>query len=176
MMRISKAGICNKSGFTFIELAVVLFIISIFTAVAAPRLLSFFSSETIERSASKLALYIEHVRDEAVYKRRTLTLTCAIEEGRFKVTSFGEDEQGVLMRPFTLPQSIKIVDIDIQGKDSNIAGESFISFSPGGMADGAFIHLRSDDEKEITIKIFPLAREIDIYQGYVEGEGYVEGA
>ena len=164
-----KAGIWNKNGFTFVEIAVVLFIISIFTAVASPRLLAFFSSETIERSASRLGLYIEHVRDEAVYKRKFLSLTCAIEEGSFKVTSPGEDEQGVLMRPFTLPESIKIVDIDIQGKNKGIAGESLISFYPGGMADGAFIHLRSDDEKELTIKIFPLAREIDIYEGYVEG-------
>ncbi|MDT8316687.1 MAG: type II secretion system protein [bacterium] len=169
MMPMWKAGIWNKSGFTFIEIAVALFIISIFAAVASPRLLAFFSSETIERSASRLGLYIEHVRDEAVYKRRFLSLTCAIEEGRFMVTSSGEDEQGLLMRPFTLPESIKIVDIDIQGRGTDIAGESFISFSPGGMADGAFIHLRSDDEKELTIKIFPLAREIDIYEGYVEG-------
>ncbi len=145
MMSMSKAGICNKSGFTFVEIAVVLFIISIFTAVAAPRLLAFFSAETIERSASRLGNYIEHVRDEAVYKRKTLNLTCAIEEGRFKVTSFGEDEQGVLMRPFTLPESIKIVDIEIQGRETDIAGESLIMFSPGGMADGSFIHLRSDD-------------------------------
>ena len=169
MMPMWKAGIWNKSGFTFVEIAVVLFIISIFTVVSAPRLLAFFSAETIERSASRLGLYIEHVRDEAVYKRKTLSLTCAIEEGRFRVTSFGEDEQGVLMRPFTLPQSIKIVDIDIQGKDTDIVGELLISFYPGGLADGAFIHLRSDDEKELTIKIFPLAREIDIYEGYVEG-------
>ncbi len=169
MMPMWKAGICNKSGFTFVEIAVVLFIISVFTAVAAPRLLAFFSSETIERSASRLGNYIEHVRDEAVYKRKTLSLTCSIEAGRFKVTSLGEDEQGVLMRPFTLPESIKIVDINIQGRDSDIAGESFISFFPGGMADGAFIHLRNDDEKDLTIKIFPLAREIDIYEGYVEG-------
>ena len=169
MMPMWKAGICNKSGFTFVEIAVVLFIISVFTAVAAPRLLAFFSSETIERSASRLVNYIEHIRDEAVYKRKTLTLTCAIEEGLFKVTSFGEDEQGVLMRPFTLPESIKIVDINIQGKETDIAGESLIYFSPGGMADGAFIHLRSDDEKDLTIKIFPLAREIDIYEGYVDG-------
>ena len=169
MMPMWKAGTWNKSGFTFVEIAVVLFIISIFTAVAAPRLLGFFSAETIERSASRLGLYIEHVRDEAVYKRKFLSLKCAIEEGSFKVTSLGEDKQEVLMRPFTLPESIKIVDIDIQGKNKDIAGESFISFSPGGMADGAFIHIRSDDEKDLTIKIFPLAREIDIYEGYVEG-------
>jgi len=164
-----KAGIWDKRGFTFVEIAVVLFIISIFAAVASPRLFAFLSSETIERSASRLGLYIEHVRDEAVFKRRFLSLTGAIEEGRFKVTSLGEDEQGVLMRPFTLPESIKIVDIDIQGKDSDNSGEALISFFPGGMAEGAFIHLRSDDEKELTIKIFPLARKIDIYEGYVEG-------
>lgn len=170
MMPTLKAGIWNKNGFTFVELAVVLFIISIFSAAAAPRLLSYFSSETMEKSASRLALYIEHIRDEAVYKRKTLSLTCAIEEGSFRVISLDEkDAPTVLMRPFTLPASIKIVDIDISGSDSDIAGESSILFSPGGTSDGAFIHLKNDDDKALTIRIFPLAREIDIYEGYVEG-------
>ena len=169
MMPMLKAGTWNKRGFTFVEIAVVLFIISIFAAISAPRLLAFFSAETIERSASGLGRYIEHVRDEAVYKRKTLSLICAIEDGRFRVTYDGEDEKGVLMRPFALPEGIRIVGVDIQGRGSAIAGELPIYFYPGGMVDGALIHLKSDDEKELTIKIFPLAREIDIYEGYVKG-------
>ncbi|MDH3976507.1 MAG: prepilin-type N-terminal cleavage/methylation domain-containing protein, partial [Deltaproteobacteria bacterium] len=80
-MQILRAGTSDRRGFTLIEVAMVLFIFSILMVAAAPRLASFLSSSKLETNVSRLAIYLEHIRDEAIYKRKVLILRCRIEEG-----------------------------------------------------------------------------------------------
>ena len=169
MMQILKAGISGKRGFTLIEITMVLLILSILMVAAAPRLASFLSASKLETSVNRLAIYMEHIRDEAIYKRQPLILRCRIEEGTFSVYyPWGEEEKGVLMKPLSFPLEVKVVDIHIPGKEKKSMGEALISFFPGGMADSALIHLKDNEDKEITVELSPLSRKVEIHEGYLE--------
>ena len=168
-MQILRAGTSDRRGFTLIEVAMVLFIFSILMVAAAPRLASFLSSSKLETNVSRLAIYLEHIRDEAIYKRKVLILRCRIEEGTFAVYApRGEKEKGLLIKPLHFPEEIKILDIHIPGKEKKSIGETLISFFPGGMADSALIHLKDNEDKEITLELSPLSRKVEIHEGYLE--------
>lgn len=168
-MQISKAGISGNRGFSLIEIAMVLFIFSILMAAAAPRLTSFLSSSKLETSVSRLATYLEHIRDEAIYKKKVLIVRCLIEEASFSVyIAGGEEERGVLMKPLDFPEEIRVTDIHIPGKEKKSVGEALISFFPGGMADSALIHIKDDTDKEITLELSPLSRKVELHEGYLE--------
>ncbi len=171
-MLTSKAGTFNKRGFTLVELSMVLFIISLFALFSLPRLTSFFSTEKLQNDAGRLADYIEHLRDEAVFSKRHLLLVCNIEEGRFRVVSADradtEEIEEVMMRPFIMEEAIKIVDIDKRGSGKRSDGEARINFYPGGRAETAFIHLKDSDGQALTLEISPLSRTVTIHEGYAD--------
>ncbi|MDH3976736.1 MAG: hypothetical protein OEV42_20935, partial [Deltaproteobacteria bacterium] len=92
-----------------------------------------------------------------------------IEEGTFAVYApRGEKEKGLLIKPLHFPEEIKILDIHIPGKEKKSIGETLISFFPGGMADSALIHLKDNEDKEITLELSPLSRKVEIHEGYLE--------
>jgi len=150
----------------------VLLIISIFALFSLPRLTSFFTSEKLSNDAARLADYLEHLRDEAIFKKRHLLLVCKIEEGHFRVIpaeSDGKESPAeVMLRPFTMGEAVRIVDIEKRGSGKRTEGEAEINFYPGGNTEAALIHLRDGDEKALTLEIAPLSRKIAIVDGYVE--------
>jgi len=164
-----KAGTWNSRGFTFIEISLVLLILSIFAVAALPRFAAFYSGKKLENSVSKLTVYIEHMRDLAMFKRQTLFLHCDLETGRFWVTTaVGKKNRAVMMRPFTVLDSVKVSEIDVAGKEKITEGEAVITFYPGGKASPALLHLKSEDGGEVTLDILYLARDVKRYEGYVE--------
>ena len=169
-MRISRAGTAGSRGFTFIELTVVIFIIALFAATVAPRLIPFLSASRLDGEASRLALLLEHLRDEALLGRRGLVLRCGIDEGQFALVPAAAGEPTLLERPLALGKAARVVDIDLPGRGRKTEGEALIAFYPSGGADRAFIHLRGDDGREVTLELPSFARKVVIHDGYVEGE------
>ena len=164
-----KAGTSSNKGFTFVEISVVLLVMAIFSAAAVPRMLAFLSGGESERSASRLGAYVEHIRDEAVFKRQILLLKCELERGVFTVVyPDGEAHRGVMMKPLSFPDEVKILDVVIAGRDKISEGEAFISFYPGGTAEEAFIHLKGENDTDITVDVAPLSRRVRIHEGYLE--------
>lgn len=164
-----KAGTSNNRGFTFIEISVVLFIIALFAAMALPGFMSFLSTAGLKDSSSKIATYLEHMRDEAVFKRKTLLLKCDLDKKIFSAVTVGEEnETTVLLRPYKLPEDVKIIDIDVRGREKVSEGKTTISFYPGGRSESAFIHIRDNEDRDITLELSPLSREVRIHEGYAE--------
>ncbi len=168
-MRMLKAGGSTSRGFTFIEITMVLFIMGLFLTLSVPRLISFVSSGELASSVSKLSVYIEHVRDLSMYRQEILILHCKLDNGTFRVTrSDGTVDNKSLLRPVTLSESVKIIDIVLNGEEKIIDGEARIVFYPGGKANPSFIHLRGKEDEEITLEISYLSRNVKQHKGYIE--------
>ena len=168
-MRTLKAGRSTRKGFTFIEITMVLFIMGLFLALSVPRLISFVSSGKLASGVSKLSIYIEHIRDLSMYRQEVLVLHCNIDTGQFWVTRIdGKVSDESLLRPFTFPESVKIVEIVLSNEKKVIDGEAEMFFYPGGKADPFLIHLRGEEEEEITLEISYLSRNVKQHEGYVE--------
>ena len=159
----------SKAGFTLIEFTVVIFILALLAAVTVPRLTAFFSKGDIEAFSSKLSTYIEHLRDESIYKKEGFYLQFDHERKSFYVTSVkGKQNREVLMRPLSLPEGIEITDFVLGQGDKIYEGEVKIPFFPGGTAQPTLIHVKGRDGKEMTIAISYLARKVKRHEGYLE--------
>lgn len=159
----------SKAGFTLIEFTIVIFILALLTAVTMPRFVAFFSRGDLDVFVSKLSTYIEHVRDEAVYKKRVLYVNYSPQENRFWVTDFkGEKDRGVLMRALSVPEGVVITDFVVGGGEKMFEGDVKISFYPGGKAEAVLIHLKGREGRNMTLEIPYLARKVKRHEGYLE--------
>ncbi|MBE9504948.1 MAG: type II secretion system protein [Proteobacteria bacterium] len=159
----------RKAGFTLVELTIVIFILALLTAVTMPRFVAFFSRGDLDAFASKLSTYIEHVRDEAVYKKRVLYVNYNPQQNRFWVTDFkGDKDRAVLMRAVSVPEDIVVTDFVIGDGEKIFDGDVRIPFYPGGKAEAVLIHLKGREEKNMTLEIPYLARKVKRHEGYLE--------
>jgi len=149
----------SKSGFTLFELAVVIFIISLTTALVMP---SFW--DTGERALKSEARHIggalRYVYDEAVGKKRTYAFKINLDETVWGFESLNES------RTFHPGKDIIFKDVFIPSHGEILGGEVTIEFGPLGPEEPFTIHLMKD-EKEYTVIFNHLNGRAKIFEGYV---------
>jgi prepilin-type N-terminal cleavage/methylation domain-containing protein len=138
-MRISRAGRCN-SGFTLLELVVVLFIFSLVLALSLPSLTGL-GEDKIQADAKRLASVVRYLNDSAVATKENLSLKV---EFRDKVMRY-EGPEGLKSERFD-----SIAGIELQSKGMVTEGEVIIFFGPSGSSESFQFHLRSDKRSLIV--------------------------
>ncbi len=126
-----------SAGFTLIELALVLVIISTFVSLIWPRL-SLIEHGRLEHAARKLAAMLSYVQDEAALRGRSHRVLLDLEGGRYRVesevwqpggtASFAERWDDV-MRPVHLPQGVRFASIE-SDHTRWVNGEAELVFLP----------------------------------------------
>ncbi|TFH29793.1 MAG: prepilin-type N-terminal cleavage/methylation domain-containing protein, partial [Myxococcales bacterium] len=90
----SEAPLRGTRGFTLIEIALVLVILSILLSFVAPRLLDL-TLVRREASAERLATVLGYLHDEASLRGQTFRLTIDIDDSRYFVERLAPDGQVV---------------------------------------------------------------------------------
>jgi prepilin-type N-terminal cleavage/methylation domain-containing protein len=141
-----------KTGFTLLELILVMVILSTVLAMAAPSLRGFFASRRSEDTAAQILALTRLARSQAISEgviyrlnfdtqKRTYWLT-AQQAGAFEKldTGFG--------RVFTLPKDVILELEELEEKDRDV----FLAFTPHGTATAGTIRLidRSGRAIEVT--------------------------
>lgn len=148
----------KQSAFTLIELVIVIFIISLTTALIVPNLW-----ETGERGlrseAKRIGNTLRYVYDEAVGKKQTYILKVNIDEGSWGFESKNES------RSFQVKNDIVFKDIIIPSLGRITTGETILPFGPLGPEEPVTFHL-SKDEFEYTVIFNNLNGRAKVYEGY----------
>lgn len=82
----------NQSGFTLIELIVVVFIISLIAVLAVPRFFSNPAAKSVARESDKLSTLVHLAREEAIFEGRNYALGFSEASYSFYVPSEGKAE------------------------------------------------------------------------------------
>lgn len=138
-MRISRVGRCS-SGFTLIELIVVIFIFSLVLAVSLPSLTGL-GEDKIQSDAKRLASVVRYLNDSAVATKENLSLKVEFKD---KVIRY-EGLDGPKSERFD-----SIAGIELQSKGMVSEGEVIIFFGPSGPSESFQFHLRSDTQSMIV--------------------------
>ncbi|MFC1494450.1 GspH/FimT family pseudopilin [Thermodesulfobacteriota bacterium] len=137
-----KINLLNSTGFTLLELILVMVIISTLLAIASPSLQGFFTSRRTNDAASNILSLMKLARTQAITEGRIYRLNLdtdkrsywltAVEEGIFNElkTEFG--------RTFILPVDTS-VELEKETKDD--LTEKYIEFYPEGWAQSGLIRL-----------------------------------
>lgn len=141
-MRILRAGICKDSnelrvthaGFTFLELIIVIFIVSLVLALSLPSFTGMGESR-IKSDSKRIASIIRYLNDSAISAKDTLQMKFNFKDRSLNYTG----PEGEKSESF---DSLSGVELQSRGMVSE--GEVIIFFSPMGALENFTVHLRDD--------------------------------
>ncbi len=159
--------LANSTGFTLLELAVVMFIVGLLIAVAMPRLTDL-AGARLEASARRLATLARYLSGEAVFRGRLYRLHYDVDRHVYWVTVLTTSQQGAefvdeespLAQPVHLPPAVVFADVDVPDVGRVSTGQVYTHFYPHGYADPTVIHLRDQSAQVVTVMIPPLTEGI----------------
>lgn len=160
------------SGYTLIEIAVVLAIIGMVLLLVVPRLPSS-DQENVKISARTLASTLRYLQERAATTRTGYYLDLAPGTDSAVVFEVGGDGGGkapadpLLQRP-SIKEGTQIADVVIPRLGKVTDGQIRLDIGMGGLRDFVTIHLRSSGGKYWTLMAFPAGGKVKIYEGYQE--------
>ncbi|MBI4698487.1 MAG: prepilin-type N-terminal cleavage/methylation domain-containing protein [Nitrospirae bacterium] len=165
-MQISRTGTCksfancnfSKHGFTLIELVVVIFLISIITALVMPSLWST-DRGSLKNSANHLSSTLRYMYDEALSKKQSYFFNINFTDRAWGFKSENESKS------FKTENDFDIKDVIVPSLGKVHDGELLLEFGPLGPAEPVTLHLQKGNA-EYTIIFNHLNGRTKILEGY----------
>lgn len=167
----AKNTSCHGSGFTLIELMVVMLLISIVLAVAIPR----FEGGPLQDSEKKLSRWLINAarmsRSAAIQKQRVQVLSVDVDNQRIWMAhvDMSEDElNSAADKAFTIDPSMQIVKVQFPNLEPVTSGTAEIRFHPAGYSDRVLIQIETSDAERISYLLEPLMPKIKILDEWID--------
>lgn len=161
-----------RSGFTLIEIIVVMVIIGMVMMLVIPRLPST-DSENLKISARTLAATLRYLQERATTVGTGYYLN--LEPGTDTIKLFeiagdgsGKEPADPLLQKQPLKEGIQVADVVIPRLGKVNDGLLRLDVGVAGLRDFVTIHLRSPDGKFWTVMAFPAGGKVKFYEGYQE--------
>ena len=171
----------RPAGFTLLEFAVVLFLISLFFVLVTVPIEGVLSGGDLGQATRMLMSEVSKLRGEAAYTRKIQTLVLDIEQNTFyalepetlvefrktEESLFAEEEE-VAPRKKDLPSGVFFADVVLDALGKVQEGKAEVRFFANGCVEHALIHLKNEGGKVYTLEINPVTGLIRTHEGYME--------
>jgi prepilin-type N-terminal cleavage/methylation domain-containing protein len=163
-----------NSGFTLLELAVVMFVMGLIMMIALPYINGLKGSE-LRSEVRRLASRANYLSQEASAQKVMLRLSFDLNNNRYFVTRLDPfaskpqyvPERGPAGEIVTLPVGIHLRDVWVDGTGVITRGIAVTQYYPGGYVDATVIHLVDDRGEVFTVGIEPNSGRVAISNGDV---------
>ena len=160
-----------KNGFTLIELAVVLVILSITALLVMPRLFPR-DDAALKSSARTLASTLRYLQDQAIATRTNYNLKFQFPDGAIAVNTVSDSgEEGVAgdgtLRERILAEGVSVEDVVLNSLGRVNDGEVIVRFGMAGLQELLTVHLKSRGGS-FTVIAYPVSGKVRIEEGYRE--------
>jgi len=173
----SKAGIsnsiitCNQKGFTLAELAIVVLLIALMSALSIP-LLGHVGDADLNRAGRRLAGSVKYLYNESALEGLPFRLQFDLDSNRITAQQQrlenGEWEEVTgRYKPASLPGSVRMHRIRVEGQGTISSGTAEMIIHPVGWLDETTLHL-IDGERKMTLWFSPLTGTAEFYDGHRE--------
>lgn len=151
-----------KGGFTLVELIIVIFIISLTTALVMPNLWNV-GDRALKSEAKRISNTLMYISDEAAGKKQIYALKIDFSTDSFSYESEKES------RSFRMKDNIRFKDVIIPSLGEVSIGEIIYQFGPMGPEEPITLHLIRNDS-EYTVMFNNINGRAKIRKGYfIEG-------
>ncbi len=163
----------GSPGFSFVELAVVLFLLGFIFLLTFPNFRELLEPRDIKRATVRLVGSLRYAQSQAATTKQRFRLNIDIKENAYWVSREGERDtflrdSSPLGTPDYLPAGVVFLDVTHPERGKLREGTAYIGFSITGWADECEIHLGRGEDEVFTIFIHPLGGKTDVTAGYVE--------
>ena len=160
----------NHTGFTLIELIVVIVLISMMFTFALPKMDGLLYMDNRDRVSRWVILNVEKLKNLSVKKQIPCSLHVDIKNNAFWVSEEGMDEEALehaKKSGYQLPDDIRLVDIIYPAPTIKDEERSDIRFYSRGYSDHAIIHMENDDKEKMSFVIEPFLPPVGLKDGFV---------
>jgi prepilin-type N-terminal cleavage/methylation domain-containing protein len=161
----------SRHGFTLIELMVVMLLITIVLAVVIPRFDTGAFQDPVKKLSRWMITSVRTLRSAAIQKQKVQELVIDLSDHRMWLANEDMDEDALAAaadKGITLPDTVRIADVQYPGQDRISSGTTQVKFYPAGYADQALIHLETDDARKFTYLVEPLLPKIKFFDKWIE--------
>lgn len=177
-MRTCGAGRSSEStGFTLLELAVVLLLLTVVLGLVLPEASSLLTDSDLRTSSRRLTGAVAEARNEAMLGGNLWELVIDLESATFWIAPAKETEESgksvgadkAAPRKRTLAGQVRFVDVQKGQEERQNTGRVPVRFHPKGLVEPAVIHLAGPGNRVQTLTIKPFSGRLSIEDGYVGG-------
>lgn len=151
-----------RSGFTLLELLVVLAIIGLSAFLVGPRIADSLANMEFVSAVKKVAASLRYARNRAAVERIPCRATVDFEENRLVIacghgeTAEGAEEEeeakGAGDKEYRLPKGVRWSRV-IQEEEEWESGTAEILFLPSGGSSGGTVYMKNDRERAYEISV-----------------------
>ena len=170
MMTILATGndrrIC-RSGFTLIELSIVVFILAVMMAISVPAFVRSYNSSLLNEAVRSFITSTQYARIEAVTHQQTAMLHIDLDRQMFWVSQMMRSEDGSAeeqtVKVVELPRRISIFSAQ-RGEDPSPEKQVAVEFYPNGTCQSVTVVFRGTERgNSIATEIDPLTTRATTY-------------
>ncbi|MFZ5861257.1 MAG: pilus assembly FimT family protein [Nitrospirota bacterium] len=170
-----RARIDQSSGFTLIEITIVVFILALMAMLVTPSLHRFAGGDA--RAASReLTGVASALVQEAVARHTIQRLYYDLDQREYWVTVLTPvggvlEESAPVGSKRRLPSDVRFEDVVTAHQGLITSGTAFTQFFPSGATTRTTIHLKDERDAQYTVSINPVTGRVAVTDGYVEVVG-----
>jgi prepilin-type N-terminal cleavage/methylation domain-containing protein len=164
------ASLNNINGFTFIELIVVISLISIMLFLAVPKFQSGFLSNSTNAVSRWILIKVPDLKDRAQKEQKRYILHVDFDANKLWISRETVSDEGLQSEEtngYQLPEDVKLLDVEYPDQKTISTGQAQIYFDEKGYSDNAVIHIENSDNERLSFVIEPFLRQVRLYQKYV---------
>lgn len=159
----------NQFGFTFVELIVVIGILTIGLLFSIPVFRQIHLTSDASDQVSGMLLFLENLKLRAIVENKNVTLYVDSGSGKMFVTDDTMDEdarQVALNNGVSLSGDLQVLNLEFPDDGSRPGDDKTICFFSKGYSDRALIHVR-EESREMTIQICMFQKKVHLIDRYV---------
>jgi general secretion pathway protein H len=163
----------RREGFSLIELIIVLVILSVITALVAPRLTQSLSRMNVESTARRVASALRLARSLAVTEKIPYLAEFDMDADTLSVFSYqrtpeeedspeSEDTPTVTQRAYALTDGVRLKEGVALNEETVTTGAFQISFFPSGGTSGGEVVLGDNEGRSFSISVDRITGSVKI--------------
>jgi len=159
----------NSSGFTFVELMVVVGIFTIVLLFSIPLFRQIHLTSNASDHVDGLVFFLEDLKVRAMAENKNFTLYMDCGSGKIHTTDDTMDadaRQSAQNNAVSLAGDLELLDLEFPDDGHRADDDTRICFFSKGYSDRVLIHIR-EQRQEMTIQICMFRKKVHLISGYV---------
>ena len=158
----------HSSGFTLIELMVVIALLGIMIVFSVPRLHDTLFLDDTKKSSRWIIGKVKALKESTIQSQKQYVLHIDLDTDRIWETHEAMSPESIetaALDAYTLPGDVKLIDVEFPVGGKIISGQANITFYKTGYSDKALIHIQ-DGNDQLSFLIEPFLTKVKLFDKY----------